>query len=335
MLFKRREKVNFWKGVIESFWPRRSFWRSTKYFTKRTLRLSGSPHAIAAGIAAGVFASFLPFIGFHLVTAALVAWCVRGNLIASALGTAVGNPFTFPFIWAATLGTWSVCPLWTRSGGTSSRSAWECTERIGYWLSLGTPVEANDCWRDPPWCCLRPYVLLCDPVGDCYLPRTSAQSVDRKKCRHEFQRPDLSAPSPNATYDYAPAPPEIMRSGNRLAGAEIDDDAAVTINVETRLGVQAEDGRSLHDIFDRRANARKEMMVIGIDARCSAGEIRENGDDFLTDGEAPSLRVVAIRCERREANELLKRIAVRRTGRKRSLNDLRGLAPATDTFPRP
>ena len=104
MLFKRREKVNFWKGVIESFWPRRSFWRSTKYFTKRTLRLSGSPHAIAAGIAAGVFASFLPFIGFHLVTAALVAWCVRGNLIASALGTAVGNPFTFPFIWAATLG---------------------------------------------------------------------------------------------------------------------------------------------------------------------------------------------------------------------------------------
>ena len=29
----------------------------------------------------------------------LVAWVLRGNLIASALGTFVGNPLTFPAIW--------------------------------------------------------------------------------------------------------------------------------------------------------------------------------------------------------------------------------------------
>jgi hypothetical protein len=33
----------------------------------------------------------------------VLAWVLRGNLVASAIGTAVGNPFTFPFIWASTL----------------------------------------------------------------------------------------------------------------------------------------------------------------------------------------------------------------------------------------
>jgi MFS family permease len=35
--------------------------------------------------------------------AAAVAWIIGGNLVASAIGTAVGNPITFPFIWGATL----------------------------------------------------------------------------------------------------------------------------------------------------------------------------------------------------------------------------------------
>jgi uncharacterized protein (DUF2062 family) len=30
--------------------------------------------------------------------AMLIAWVIRGNLVASALGTFVGNPLTFPFI---------------------------------------------------------------------------------------------------------------------------------------------------------------------------------------------------------------------------------------------
>ena len=85
-------------------WPRKSFWRSFRYYAKRALRLTATPHAIAAGVAAGAFASFLPYMGFHFVIAAVLAWVLRGNLIASAIGTAVGNPLTFPFIWAATLG---------------------------------------------------------------------------------------------------------------------------------------------------------------------------------------------------------------------------------------
>ncbi len=103
MLFRRRKNLGFW-GRIKSFvWPRKSAWRSVRYYTKRVLRLTATPHAVAAGVAAGVFASFLPYIGFHFFIAAILAWCLRGNLVASALGTAIGNPITFPFIWAATL----------------------------------------------------------------------------------------------------------------------------------------------------------------------------------------------------------------------------------------
>ena len=44
-------------------------------------------------------------MGLHFLIAFVVAWLVRGNLLASALGTFVGNPLTFPFIWAATYNT--------------------------------------------------------------------------------------------------------------------------------------------------------------------------------------------------------------------------------------
>jgi uncharacterized protein len=65
----------------------------------RIKRLPGTPHSIAAGFAAGVFISFTPFIGFHLIGAALLALVIRGNYIAAWVGTLVGNPWTFPFIW--------------------------------------------------------------------------------------------------------------------------------------------------------------------------------------------------------------------------------------------
>jgi uncharacterized protein (DUF2062 family) len=104
MLFRRRKRADLWDRIRAFAWPRRSFWRSARYFTKRVLRLTAAPHAVAAGVAAGVFASFLPFVGCHFIIAAIVAWCIKGNIVASAFGTAVGNPITFPFIWAATLG---------------------------------------------------------------------------------------------------------------------------------------------------------------------------------------------------------------------------------------
>lgn len=71
------------------------------YVLKRATRLSGTPHSIAAGVACGVAISFTPFIGFHLLGAFLLCLLVRGNYLAAAAGTLVGNPWTFPFIWLA------------------------------------------------------------------------------------------------------------------------------------------------------------------------------------------------------------------------------------------
>lgn len=84
-------------------WPRRSFRRSARYFMVKALRLQGSPHAVAAGLAIGVFCTFTPFVGLHFLLAIVLAWLVRASVIAAATGTALGNPITLPFIWGATL----------------------------------------------------------------------------------------------------------------------------------------------------------------------------------------------------------------------------------------
>ncbi|WP_371326958.1 DUF2062 domain-containing protein [Stappia sp. ES.058] len=83
-------------------WPRHSFARSARYFSKRVLRLTASPNAIALGFAAGAFASITPFIGLHFVLSFVLAFIIGGNMLAAAIGTAIGNPVTFPLIWAST-----------------------------------------------------------------------------------------------------------------------------------------------------------------------------------------------------------------------------------------
>ena len=81
------------------------FSRMLKKVLIQLKRLKGTPYSIAAGFACGVAVSFTPFIGLHLVLAAITAWIIRGNVVSSAIGTIVGNPWTFPFIWVAVLST--------------------------------------------------------------------------------------------------------------------------------------------------------------------------------------------------------------------------------------
>lgn len=102
MLFGRKNPESWSDRLRVMLWPRRSWLRSTKYLAKRVLRLTASPHAISAGVAAGVFASFTPFVGFHFLIAFFVAYFIAGNFIAAASGTFFGNPLTFPFIWTST-----------------------------------------------------------------------------------------------------------------------------------------------------------------------------------------------------------------------------------------
>ncbi|WP_346433030.1 DUF2062 domain-containing protein [Breoghania sp.] len=64
MLFQRRTPPHWLEQIRVALWPRHSFARSAKYFGKRVLRLTASPHAVALGFAAGTFASFTPFVAY-------------------------------------------------------------------------------------------------------------------------------------------------------------------------------------------------------------------------------------------------------------------------------
>lgn len=107
-MFKRRNPLPIHKRAGAFLWPRGGWRRSGAYVAHRLRRLPGTPYRIAAGFASGAAVSFTPFIGLHFVLAALLALAVRGNLIAAAIGTVVGNPWTFPFIWLwiYSLGRW-------------------------------------------------------------------------------------------------------------------------------------------------------------------------------------------------------------------------------------
>jgi len=75
-----------------------------RYLLNRLKRLPADPHAIAVGFASGAAFSCTPLFGLHFLLAFALAWMLRGNLIAAAMGTIVGNPLTFPLlVWASYL----------------------------------------------------------------------------------------------------------------------------------------------------------------------------------------------------------------------------------------
>ena len=105
LLFKRREKLSWKKRLSGYLWPQGGWKRYGQFILLKLHRLGGTPRSIAAGFACGAAISFTPFVGFHMILAAATAFLLRGNIIASAVGTVVGNPWTFPFIWISVLYT--------------------------------------------------------------------------------------------------------------------------------------------------------------------------------------------------------------------------------------
>ena len=119
MLFRRRKPPKLADKLRELVWPRKGFLRPLRYFQKRIVRLTASPHAIAAGFAAGIAVSWTPFIGVHIAMAIVLAYLMAGNLIAAALGClAAGNPVTYPFIWGI---TWEIGHLILGAEGAEHR----------------------------------------------------------------------------------------------------------------------------------------------------------------------------------------------------------------------
>ena len=100
-MFRRRKPLSILKQMRAVIWPERGFRRLFSYLIQRIIRLPGTPASIASGFASGVAASFTPFLGLHFILAGALALLLRGNVLASAIGTFFGNPWTFILIWLA------------------------------------------------------------------------------------------------------------------------------------------------------------------------------------------------------------------------------------------
>lgn len=79
-------------------YPPGGFRRATQYVVHRMRRLPDEPHRIARGVFAGTFVNFPPIFGFQFATAALIAFAMRGNILAALLCTFLSNPITTPII---------------------------------------------------------------------------------------------------------------------------------------------------------------------------------------------------------------------------------------------
>ena len=98
MVFKRRDALHWTRWATDLVYPRSGWRRATNYVLHRLRRLPDKPHRIARGLAAGMFVNFPPLFGVQMVSAALLAWAMRGNVLAALLATFATNPLTTPFV---------------------------------------------------------------------------------------------------------------------------------------------------------------------------------------------------------------------------------------------
>ncbi|WP_424933929.1 DUF2062 domain-containing protein [Amaricoccus macauensis] len=199
MVFKRRDKLPFFSRLREVVYPQKGWRRGIEYLGHRVRRLPDTPHRISLGVACGVFASFTPLFGLHFILAAGLARVVRANILASLIGTAFGNPLTFPFIASVSLKTGRTI-VGHGPTGSNFQLLIEAFKDFfsGLWQSLlslvgiGEPqwTKLTDFLQDVFW----PYLvgglipgllsalacyLLCRPIVSAYQVRRRAKLLER------------------------------------------------------------------------------------------------------------------------------------------------------------
>ena len=97
-IFGRREPQHIFKKLKETLWPSQGWRRTVRYYRHRLLRNGDSTYRVTAGLALGGSISFVPLIGTHLLQSAFFGYFLRASFIAAFIGTALGNPWTFPFM---------------------------------------------------------------------------------------------------------------------------------------------------------------------------------------------------------------------------------------------
>ena len=109
-MFKRRERRSIFRFFNEVIFSLKGIKRAIEYVGIRLKRIPDTPHKISLGMSCGIFASFTPLFGLHFLIAGLLSYVLRANVLASLIGTFVGNPLTFPVITVFNLkiGEWIV-----------------------------------------------------------------------------------------------------------------------------------------------------------------------------------------------------------------------------------
>ena len=103
MLFKRGMPLPVLSRLLQFIHPKTGYTRAFKYLKKRFYRMTDSSYSLAMGFTCGVMLSFTPFVGFHFIIAGFLAYVINASIFMAALGTLVGNPWTFPIMWWASL----------------------------------------------------------------------------------------------------------------------------------------------------------------------------------------------------------------------------------------
>lgn len=81
---------------MERIWVKLA--RLSRYNYLRIVRIKAPAESIAVGLAVGVFAGALPFLSLQMAIAVFLAFILRGNIIAAALGTWWTNPFNWAIV---------------------------------------------------------------------------------------------------------------------------------------------------------------------------------------------------------------------------------------------
>ncbi len=188
MLFKRRDRQSYTDVTRDWLWPKRGWRRAVNYVWHRVTRLSGSSHTIALGFAAGAFASFTPFLGLHFILGGLLAFAIGGNILASALGTFVGNPITFPFIWLLTFNFGSYLLGVDAAGGAEV-----AMPTISIWAAIANPGQLWTEFWTSVWPVIKPMMVGGVPLGfvagsACYFPVKMTVNAYQKKRQAKLTR---------------------------------------------------------------------------------------------------------------------------------------------------
>lgn len=143
MVFKRAKKPSFRSRLKNAVWPSMGWKRFFTYIKHRAIRLNASNHAVSAGLAFGASISFAPTLGFHIIQCFFLCLIFRASFLASILGTLIGNPWTFPFLFLA-----------------SYKVGWLILNVTGFDIPFAQDIDFNFAnMMDKPWAILTPMLI--------------------------------------------------------------------------------------------------------------------------------------------------------------------------------